>query len=1119
MLGKRERREFVLQCMVAVFVTVLAISCKWALAVGGEVAFDLRDHLGVAWHDELVTFSFEFPEGECHPESLRLQGVGGPIPVQIVNSRAWPDGTGFLQSATIGFFADLSPLAINRYRLSWQADPDVVGAQPPSGLKVGRSGDLVAVSSHAFGAVFRAGGEEFTAPVVAARVPGPVQEMLLPDGRRFGGSELYGPSKIVAWSGEVVAEGPVFADIRWRYRYADGTEFLLRGRMGARDTAVYWDMSCRGNLPNDGWRLLVSNGLPPLSLLVHIEHFSSRKIKDRPLDIGEIVPFPVANEPVGRLTSLTPWADWVNDYTQTVVILDSLDGSPAFFAASRDPGAWIEPQANVTQGSGGRLRKSLPLMKREDSLVTLDAAVIDQPGGGLRRWMTGVLTAATHKAVVDSIGKGPTAPAQRMLQLTVDKRRLDSVKGFVLSWPETAPIGRPMLIANQDDIKRCRSSRGTPRELMQSIERVRSAAISHMPNGDDGIALAAWLVSGSQRIANEVRLAERLRQRLDLLGNFDLMRSTQVVALLYDGVIDSGLVSEAEGRVLRARMAYLGYLMEDPGTWSTERGYNTSLPNMDVSMTLGKGFVACALPDHPIAEAWIAPALGKMDHWLNDEVGSRGEWMEGPHYDHVTASMMLSFAIAAKNAGFRDYSRHEKFQQLLEHMAKQYTPPDPTRGGLRVTPPLGRANAGVRLGIFGVMARFTRDTAPEYSAEMQWAWQQSGRRYDVFDNRLGGLEYLYIDPNLPARQPAWGSEWFPLTTAVLRNRFGLPGEDYVCLMLNPDIHFARGSEIGAILQWYAFGVPVAGAFTGGYAERHELLTSRVVPASGPASAEAWRRTAFHRVNGGVTFFFTQPGLDYLDARYTIGEPASTNWPQPTGMPAWPPVARSGTTPIAWRRQVAFVKGGGANEAAYLVFRDTVETDQPTLWQFWTWSNGIREVGPGAAPPAVESPSAARALVGRRYTAAGQHGVDLDFFVVAPRDPLAFTLRWGTQYTKPPDRGRREDRDLLQLRREGVGCYTVVVVPRHRGAPPATVAAAQEGRVLRIRHSYGEDLVVFGNDAGITTAVGDVHAVPISCVQTRGKSATVTLGPAGKATIGGRSFETQKPIEFPIQWKE
>lgn len=561
---------------------------------------------------------------------------------------------------------------------------------------------------------------------------------------------------------------------------------------------------------------------------------------------------------------------------------------------------------------------------------------------------------------------------------------------------------------------------------------------------------------------------------------------------------------------MRSRMAYIGYRMEDPAMWSPERGYNTGLPNMNVAYALGRGIVACALPDHPRAKLWAQPALEKMDRWLETRVGERGEWMEGASYDHVTASTMIAFAVAAKNAGLRDYSRHEKFKLLLEYIAKQYTPPDPSRGGLRVTPPLGRANAGVRMGLFGVMARFTHDADPDYASGMQWMWRQSGERYPIADNRLCGLEYLYIDPQLPARRPNWGSDWFPLSSVVLRNRFGRPEEDYVNILPNPDPEFVRPSEAGALLQWFAFGKPVAGAFTGGYGERHEMLMSRVVPAAAP-TAQEWAATNFHKMQGRVTAFFTLPRLDYVDIAYTIGDAATADWTLPKGMPAWPPVAQTATPPISWRRQVLFVKGQAKNEPAYLVFRDTIASDQPTLWQFWTLSNGILDAG-AQAEPVAEAPSPARPLAGRRFTAVGQNGVDLEFFVVSPEVPEAHTLRWGTKYADPPDIGRREYRDLLQLRREGLGSYVVVVVPRTQGGQAPRIVPEAEGRVIRVRHAGGEDLVVLNDEASVTTADGDAFTAPAACIQSRASGRTLSLGPAGTATIGSQSFDTTVPTE-------
>lgn len=1082
----------------------------------GQAEFTLAEHLGVEWRDELVTFSFEFPEGQCHPESLRLRGASGLIPVQIVRSAKWADDGEFLKSATIGFFANLKPLEVSRYILAWEVDPTGVQPAPPSELTIIRRGDRIAAASPAFGAVFQAGGEDFAEPVDSAKVPGPIREMLLPDGRRFGGSEFYGPTKITAWSGEMLDAGPVFVDMRWRYRYADGSELLLRARLGARDTAIYWDMSCRGTLPNDGWRLFVSNGLPPLALSVHIEHFSRRRIEGRTLRAGDLAIFPIASEPEGRLTSVTPWADWTDDYTQTAVTLNDPAGVPVFFAASRDAGIWVQPETAPEKKTSGRIEKSLPFMKRTDGLVSLDAPVMDRPGGGIRRWTAGVLPDDVRASVMEAERSGSKGVEQKQLQLLVDKRRLDRVKEFVLEWPENPAVHRPMLIVNQSAIDRSRSRRAIPGDLATSIDAVRRQTVSPLPDGSDGVALAAWMFSGSSRIANDMKLAERLRKRLGLLGNFDAMRSMPLVAILYDGIIDTDLFNGPERRLLRAQMAYLGYHMDDPATWSVDRGFNTGIPNMNVSMALGKGFVACALPDHPLATRWIAPAIEQIDCWLDEQVGSHGEWSEGSHYDHVTAWSMVSFAIAAKNAGFKDYSRHPKFRLLMEYIAKQYTPPDPRRGGFRVTPPLGRANAGWRLGIFGVVAKFTRDASPEYAAEMQWAWRQSGQSYLTFDNRLSGLEYLYIDPDLPVRQPNWGSEWFPKTTAVLRNRFGQPREDYVSLLLNPASGFGRAGEVGAVLQWFAFGAPVAGAFSDGYTDRHELMTCRVAPAASP-TAEAWQQIHDHRLEGGVSEFFTQPQLDYLDAHFTIGKPENHGYSQSPSMPAWPPVTSSGSPPISWRRQVVFVKGSGRNEAGYLVFRDTIPTDQPTFWQFWSWSNGILDSASGrSAPSAATVAPPTRSLTGRRFTAIGQYGVDLDYFVLSPIEPNGFTLRWETAMVRAPDVGLKEVQDLVQLRLPGAGGYNVVIIPRIQGTQSSLVTADLDGRIIRIRHPYGEDVIVFGEKEGVTTPAGDTYSAPIACTQTRAGGSTLTMGPAGTATIDGKLFEATTPLTTRLE---
>ena len=66
--------------------------------------------------------------------------------------------------------------------------------------------------------------------------------MRLANGTWFGGSRLYGNTKIAGYSARLTARGPVFAQVDYRYTYADGNVMELVARFAAGDSAVLWDM-------------------------------------------------------------------------------------------------------------------------------------------------------------------------------------------------------------------------------------------------------------------------------------------------------------------------------------------------------------------------------------------------------------------------------------------------------------------------------------------------------------------------------------------------------------------------------------------------------------------------------------------------------------------------------------------------------------------------------------------------------------------------------------------------------------------------------------------------------------------------------------------------------------
>ena len=94
--------------------------------------------------------------------------------------------------------------------------------------------------------------------------------------------------------------------------------------------------------------------------------------------------------------------------------------------------------------------------------------------------------------------------------------------------------------------------------------------------------------------------------------------------------------------------------------------------------------------------------------------------------------------------------------------------------------------------------------------------------------------------------------------------------------------------------------------------------------------------------------------------------------------------------LEWTRQALYLKDTDPAGPTYLVVRDTTHGGQPTAWQFWTLSEKlgtpaqVRDLNafladkPGAKLlPARELPA------GARYTAIGQFGVDVEYFIASP----------------------------------------------------------------------------------------------------------------------------------------
>lgn len=1058
-------------------------------AAAGEHRIVLKEHVNRQWTSELLSYPLEAPEGACHVDSMSLHGPNGPQPVQLSDVEYWPT-TRTIKSATLWLVADLAPLAKNEYAVRYQAMPSK-GQGIPGDLVVKATADQVEMSTSRCGARLRLGGETFDPPRAASDVPGPVTAMRLADGTWFGGSRLFGGTKLNGWSAELVASGPVFGQVEFTYLYEDGNTLELTARLYAGAAGLYCETDVADDRPEDGVDIVLSEGIPPLTLIIQREAYGDRPQMEN-AKWGTWVEIPLAQYGEELVTNVSPWADWWNTWTQTSVRLRVGAGECELHLASHDPGAWVQPEAPGTMRDWGAWQHKLVPVKREaDGEVFMHV----NNAAGVRKW-----------SIED---REPAFAEERRMSLAQVKAEwppLNEVKDWVLDWPSDGRV-HPHLFVSPEDVQAAWQRMGANEDIIRQADYLSREEIRPVPSYKDAQAIEVYLgTKGDPEASKKVRLVERMRQHMGALGDFDKMRSTQTVAALYDLMMGSDLITDADKDLYRSQMAFLGYILARPSTWNIERGYRSYNPNMSLSYLLARGIVGCAIPDHPMAKQWVAPGLSRAKIWLN-EVGPEGEWYESAHYSQVSAFAMTSFAVALKRAGFANLFLNENLKKWPMWLAQIYTPRDPMEGrkNRRASPPIGRATAGVPWGLFGLMAKATVDTDPDYSKQMQWAWAGSDHTTNTA-NHLGGFESVYMDPSLPKAVPDWTSNLFPQVGPLFRNGVGDEHENYLTVHANTGAGI-RPSEFGCLALWFARGVPIAGSFPGGYKERHQLMMSRVIPSLCWTKGEPWDESRFGcntEVKMGT--FSALPRQDYFSASYTLKGWKGGRYGIPEGPVSWPPAAGPAGFPIEWCRRMLYVQDDAPSGLNYLVLRDSVSGGKPTMWQMWTVSERLgtpeqaRDLETFLADKPGKQAVTPRAITGDRFTAVGRFNVDIDYYIASPRNTERWTMRMGQRYVDYSVAGH-DYRDLLQLRLDGDGDYLVVMFPRFREETSPQFATLGDGKVIKITGDFGTDYCFLPNMEMETTVGESYFRGEGGAVQHRANATVLATGTAGEVRNG------------------
>jgi hypothetical protein len=287
------------------------------------------------------------------------------------------------------------------------------------------------------------------------------------------------------------------------------------------------------------------------------------------------------------------------------------------------------------------------------------------------------------------------------------------------------------------------------------------------------------------------------------------------------------------------------------------------------------------------------------------------------------------------------------------------------------------------------------------------------------------------------------------------------------------------------------------------------------------------QTARFGENGGlanVSAFSTMPRQDYVAVDVARHFPRQLNQNVKTDLPQWPPIPEKGTPPVDWRRQALFLKDDDPSKTAYLLIRDSVQGGQPTMWQMWTVSEtvdtpeNVKDLTAVLASKPGHKILPARELRGDRFTAIGQLGVDVEYYIASPADTPRHTLRWGTDMFDWANRlAVPEYQDLLHLQMPGDGAYYVAFFPRRRAAPAPTFSTLGGGTIIKVSGDFGTDYGFLSAQEATGSGEGATFCGTAASVQDRKSGLVLTLG--AKGDVGYKRYRLAADFPAALRIRE
>jgi len=881
----------------------------------------LRDWTGRGFAPDLVNCTIEAGQ------SPRVfDGDGTPVPVQVT-----PGEKG---QATLSFVASIAPGGTSTYTV--RNDGQGAAAQPA--VSANKEGDALVLANQNLAVKVPVPQEKaFDQPVAAATLPAPILAFRGANGAWKGEGRLLIARPVKKLTVAQTANGPVFAEIRYRLEYEGGGWYEATVRVTDRsplaevreeydlgqvaaENAEFWQLDLsKGWDADESERMGTANGGTPVSYTGIAQ------------DETIVANGPNVTTGGDRAGGLAIYHDmcWGNRYVSYYGIHKAAerkadpDGYALAMVAPLHKGAWRRANALPIVIKDRQVAIRFPMdtaplswmnsPSSDRSPISWHEHDPDLPASRTRRIWGLVL--ARPAMIVDPGNNGSKCLGYSVRNLygTVG---LDRYKDFVLEWKD-GKVTYPRVFITPEGARKYR-------EAVKADPAFPLAVYDNQKLQDPSLKYY-YLFTGDPAVAKQ-ELPEVIRQLDDAiqfhvsglsLPNHHTLGMWGGPLGHAESVLSWPDLPAADRAAIRSRLALLSYLLTEPDVTGAGDGSHQGYPHEIAARFSDRGNLPALIPDHPMHQAWAEYLGEQLAYRQGTGMAPGGAWAEygiafHMHgYGRIIRGLMGPLADRVPAAGrIWQYNRQD-----LDYFMNLLTPVEP-RFGSRLIPGMACSPHGNSPHFLQGMGTVS-DKDPEFAANLRWAWDVNGR---MIGTGADGLTTpAMVRPGIPAREPKLTSRVYPGFGVIFRAH---QGPDETCLYLRSGYMWS--------MMWQNQGHLIC------YSKGAALLPPQPYQFGGPTDPAFPDKNFMRFGDPKNDMVWLWPDSNILDARFGPSVDYawhSAGYPEwyftPGARPGWgkprPRAEAAGTTDGAftWDRQVMFLKSPDPKGPNYFVFRDGV----------------------------------------------------------------------------------------------------------------------------------------------------------------------------------------------------